>query len=146
MSLESIETRCLNYLRQAANPLVPVRTLLAHCLREEPASGITEQVLLDFLRAHGEVIVLEGPGAEDLPGGAGEDAAAVAGPRALLKARKPDPGTVLLLLREQMSMVCAVLDRMAPEADQETDPVRRAAFEMLKARAEELADKIGLLE
>ncbi|NLV41007.1 MAG: hypothetical protein GXY15_07240 [Candidatus Hydrogenedentes bacterium] len=146
MSLESIETRCLNYLRQAANPLVPVRTLLAHCLREEPASGITEQALLGFLRAHGEVIVLEGPGAEDLPGGAVEGAAAVAGPRALLKARKPDPGAVLLLLREQMDMVRAVLDRMAPEADQETDPVRRAAFDTLKARAEELAEKIGLLE
>lgn len=145
MSLENIETRCLNYLRQAANPLVPVRTLLAHCLREESASGITERVLLDFLRAHGEVIVLEGPGADDLPGGAADDAA-VAGPRALLKARKPDPGAVLALLREQMDMVRAVLDRMAPEAEKETDPARRAAFETLKARAEELAEKIGGLE
>ena len=145
MSLENIETRCLNYLRQAANPLVPVRTLLAHCLREEPASGITERVLLDFLRAHGEVIVLEGPGADDLPGGAADDAA-VAGPRALLKARKPDPGAVLALLREQMDMVRAVLDRMAPEAEKETDPARRASFETLKARAEELAEKIGGLE
>lgn len=146
MSLENIETRCLNYLRQSANPLVPVRTLLAHCLREEPASGITEKVLLDFLRAHGGVIVLEGPGADDLPGGAAENSAAVAGPRALLKARKPDPGTVLALLKEQMDMVRAVLDRMAPEADTETDPARRAAFETLKARAEELAEKIGGLE
>ena len=141
MNLENIETRCLNYLRQAANPFVPVRTLLAHCLREEPESGITEETLVDFLRAHGEVILLEGPPEAELDGAVG-----VSGPRALLKTRRPDPSAVLSLLREQMDMVRGVLERMAPEAEQETDPARRAAFDALRERAKELADKIALLE
>ena len=93
------------------------------------------------MRAHGEVILLEGPPEAELDGAVG-----VSGPLALLKTRRPDPSAVLSLLREQMDMVRGVLERMAPEAEQETYPARRAAFDALRERAKELADKIALLE
>ena len=59
MSLEKIEERCLAYLRQASNPMVPVQTLLEYCQRDPDCGKLDFKELVDFLRPHELVHVVQ---------------------------------------------------------------------------------------
>ncbi len=52
MNLEDIERKCLTYLEQSQNPIVPLDALLRFLRRSEEHSALSEKDLLDFLRPH----------------------------------------------------------------------------------------------
>lgn len=138
MNLERVEERCLKYLGQATDPLVPVGRLLEYCLREDPHSGLTGRVLLDFLRNHELVRVVDGPGMS-APGGLATE------PRAILAARLPDRETILEMLEGQLELLRRHLGEAAAEAGGAGSPEQRRHLEELTARANELAAKIAAL-
>jgi hypothetical protein len=138
---ERIEHRMLNYLRQSANPLVPVEKLYAHMKRDPACHELTEAALLELLRAHGETMLFEG-----LPRDAGigaEDFAAVGilmGPRAILKERMPSKREMEVMLVGQVQEMQRQLQR-ALEKTRDTEKIR--ALRAALARADALQQRIA---
>lgn len=107
MHLERIETLCLDFLRHASNPLTPVETLYEHCIGEGDVNmSLTLDSLLDFLRSHNEIIVVEGD-ANDLPVNAQamETAGINLEPRAILKTRMPSRQELRDMFQQQLEQM-----------------------------------------
>lgn len=138
MNLERVEERCLKYLSQSTDPMVPVGRLLEYCLREDPQSGLTGRVLLDFLRNHELVRVVDGPGMS-APGGLATE------PRAILAARLPDRDALRAMLERQLDLLLGHIRAASAELAGSENPDAGRALGELGARAEELAAKIAAL-
>ncbi len=137
MILERVEERCLEYLAQTTNPLVSVGVLLEVCQRDEGGRDLDLPVLLDFLRAHAEIDVLDGPTEEErVSPGAFSQAGIEMGPRAILKTRIPAPRDMLGMLAAQIQTMKDVLGKALAntegEADARTEKLREA---LLRAEA-----------
>ena len=110
MNLEKIEEKCLNYLRQASNPLVPVETLLDFCQRDPECGTMSRQELLDFLRPHAEIRVMEGPDFADVIDQDTFRAAGInMGQRVILNTRVPAREEMVEMLFEQLKDMTDVL-------------------------------------
>lgn len=112
MNLERVEERCLSFLAQTSSPLTPVRVLLEVCQRDESGRDLTLPMLLDFLRSHAEIQVLEGPTEDERVNA--DDFAEVGldmGPRAILRTRIPDPRDMLAMLGAQIATMKEVLGK-----------------------------------
>ena len=137
--LEAIEEKCLNYLQQSANPLVPVHTLAEYCRRGESGIELGEPELEQFLRAHEQVQVVDGPGdIEPVSRTMFREA------RAILAGRVPDTQELARLMREQLDGMAGVLEKALSKAaetgDDDACEQVRAALERthaLRARMEQ---------
>jgi len=120
MNLENVEQRCFDYLQQAANPLVPLSTLLRHLWQDAEFGELTAPELQDFL-AHNALFRIV---SADLGGETEQELAAAgvpAGPRVILKARIPTAAQMNDMMREQMTTMVAALERAMDDAVQRND-------------------------
>ena len=143
MNLERVEELCLRYLGQAVNPLVPVAKLHAYLVREDAEQAPDMDRLLDFLRHHAEIVVLEGPGQED-PVGADTFSAAgfMMGPRAMVKTRVPSRAQMLAMMFEQLDEMREKLDTALETARQARDGELVGLVERAIRRSDELRAKV----
>ena len=112
MSIERVETICREFLLQSEAPLVPVSLLYQQCIAEEAVREVlTEEALLNFLREHTDVVVVEGVG-EDAPVAANEfnQAGLVMGPRAILKSRMPTRDEMKNMFQMQLEVMHAGIE------------------------------------
>ena len=142
MNLEHIEQRCLGYLKQSKNPLVPFDTLLAHCRQDDDCAGISEKILMDFLRKHDEVRVLDGPG-QDAPIAEDTFAAAglIMGTRIIHRDRVPTTSELATLVKEHIAGMITALDAAIADKSLAKDPKRKADLEDALQRALDLKQK-----
>ena len=137
MNLERVEERCLDYLAQATSPLTPVRVLFEVCQRDESGRDLTLPMLMDFLRMHAGIEVLEGPAEEERVNAESfAEAGLEMGPRAILKTRIPAPRDILAMLGAQIATMKEVLGKAlagleAAGGDARVDELR-AALERAK--------------
>jgi hypothetical protein len=147
MNLEDVEERCINYLRQAANPLVSVHTLLEYCRREPSCAELSEQELIDFLRPHELVRVVDPPPPEDpVQLGVYAESGLDMGPRAILKARMPSPREAATIMDSQLDNMLSALGKALEEADRAQQTEMAARIRETIQRTELLREKArGLL-
>ena len=142
MNLEEVETRCLNYLRQVQKPVVSLRVLLEHCQRTPGCEDLEYKALLQFLRKHGEIHLVEGPGTDEAVGtemlaGAGLDM----GPRVLLAARMPSTSDLSQIMAGQLAVMTESLEVALAEASRQGDAEKEAQLRAALTRAENLRRK-----
>lgn len=146
MNLERIETLCLNFLKQAPNPLVPIGALLEFCSRDDEAGEISRDELLRFLRSHAEVQVMDGPEEGDP---VGTDTFASAGfdmgTRAILNERIPTPAEMHRMLAEQAREMISVLEKSSKAAREAGDTGREAQIAQALERAQSMLKRIDAL-
>jgi hypothetical protein len=146
MNLETIEEKCLNYLRQAPNPLVPVDTLLEFCRREPECGKLSRQELLDFLRPHALVKVMDGPDAgeaidQETFGAAGINM----GPRVILNTRVPTKEQMADMILDQMKNMTEMLVEALALARKAKDDAHIQELEAALAKSEALRQKMNTL-
>jgi hypothetical protein len=139
MNLEAIENRCLTYLRQSKQPLVPLTALVEHCTRAPGMEEVTPGFLRSFLNNHVDVLVFEGPGNEEgvdtgLLAAAGIDL----GTRVILKERMPSVDELSSILAEQVTVMVEQLERALAEATDRADSDRVQQISAALARAQAL--------
>lgn len=146
LNLETIEEKCLSYLRQAPNPLVPVDTLLEFCRRDPECGKLERQELLDFLRPHELIKVVEGPGEgeeidQDTFGGAGINM----GPRAILHSRVPTKEQMADIIAAQMKNMTEMLVEALELARKAKDEAHIQELEAALQKSEDLRQKMNKL-
>ncbi len=120
--LEAVEEKVHQGLRQASSPLVPVRVLAEYCGRGEAGIEIGTAELLQFLRSHDQVQVIEGPAeTEPVPPGMFEEAGIEMGPRAILKERMPNMQELARLMGDQLNAMARTLEKALNEAAEQGD-------------------------
>jgi hypothetical protein len=137
MNLEIVEQRCLSYLQQASNPLVPLGTLLDYCRRDEACKGLDLDALKRFCRDHEQMRLIE-PDAEMLQLEGEADALA---PRVVLNTRVPNQRELSLMMFDQLDTMVSALEA-ALEEGRRVDPERVPQLEEALMRAESLRDKL----
>jgi len=146
MNLEKTEEKCLNYLAQARNPLVPVDTLLDFCQRDPECGKLDRKELLDFLRPHEQIQVLEGP---DLGAAVDPETFGAAGinmgQRAILKTRVPSREEMSEMLFEQLKDMTDILVDSLNQAKKTGDSERIQAIEDALKKCELLRQKMNKL-
>ena len=146
MNLESIEEKCLSYLRQAPNPLVPVDTLLEFCRRDPECGKLERQELLDFLRPHELLNVIDGPDAgeeidQETFGAAGIEM----GPRVILKTRVPTKDQMTDIIAAQMKNMTEMLVEALHLARKAKDEAHIQELEAALLKSEALREKMNKL-
>jgi len=147
VSLELLEQTCLNYLGEAKVPLVPVENLLAFVQRTVGLQGVSKSSLLEFLRNHDEIDVLESadPG-DDVSGDLLHAAGMIMGPRALLKARMPTQRELYAQVAVQLQSMRDTLGQALAHADADAALAgKRPALENALERVDELMQRLSAL-
>ena len=143
MSLEQLEQTCLGYLAEAKNPIVPVETLLEFCRRLPALAQVSHEIVLDFLRNHEDVEVLDAPSPEEIAGAALlAGAGLIAGERAVLKRRIPTQREMHAIMALQLQEMQATLSDAVAEVE---DPARRAEMQRALSRIEQLLQRLGTI-
>ena len=143
MSLEALEQTCLNYLGESESPIVPVEILLAFCQRTPSLAHVSSEILLDFLRQHEEVEVLDAPTPIEALGTKVLGAAGVVlGPRVMLKRRIPTQREMYAIMALQLQDLLATLAKAAESTE---DPAHRNALAQASERGETLLARLGTL-
>lgn len=143
MNLEKLEQVCLAYLSQATNPLTPIRALHAHCKRDEDFAQLTERELIEFLRPHEEVTILEGPApGEAVDSGMFAEAGIEMGPRAILRQRMPAARDLILMMDQQLDVMLKTLEDAQEQAERDGEESRLAQLSIARARAEMLRQRM----
>lgn len=146
MNLEKTEERCLNYLRQASNPLVPVQTLVEFCRRDPECGKLELKELVDFLRPHELVHVVDGPkDDEEVDVEIFEEAGIIMGPRVILKSRIPSRDQMADMLSSQVQNMTSVLVEALELAKKKGDAAHIAELEAALIKSEELRGKMNSL-
>ena len=146
MNLETIEEKCLNYLRQASNPLVPVDSLLEFCRRDPECGKLDRQELLDFLRPHELVKVIEGPDVDDAIDQGTFGAAGInMGPRAILNTRVPTRDQMADMIIDQMKNMTDMLVEALDLARKAKDEAHIRELETALQKSEALREKMNKL-
>jgi len=143
MELEPIEQECLRFLGESQQPLVPLDRLMMELHRTFPGVNIPEELLLQFLRSHQDVVVLEGLG--NLGPVTEEDFAEAGfymGPRVVLRSRVPASRDLSVHLLEQMNALETLLAKMLESARQGRNPVRAEAVEKALIQLSELRARL----
>lgn len=147
MNLEKIEEKCLHYLKQASNPLVPVDTLLDFCQRDPECGKLNRQELLDFLRPHAEIQVIEGPDMGHAIDPETFRAAGInMGQRAILNTRVPAREEMFEMLAEQLKDMTDVLVEALNTAKKNKDAARVGELELALQKSEALRQKMNKLQ
>ncbi len=146
MNLEKIEEKCLHYLRESSNPLVPVDTLLEFCRRDPECGKLERKELLDFLRPHAQIEVMEGPSMDEaIDRKTFESAGINMGQRAIIKTRFPSKEEMTEMLFEQLKDMTDVLIEALDAAKKEKDDARIKQLETALAKSETLRQKMNKL-
>jgi len=146
MNLEKIEERCLSYLRQASNPLVPARTLLEFCQRDPECGKLEFKGLVDFLRPHELIQVVDGPNDdESVDVETFEAAGIIMGPRVILKSRIPTRDQMTDMLSSQVQNMTSVLVEALELAKQKGDAAHIAELEAALEKSEVIRQKMNSL-
>lgn len=146
MNLEKVEEKCLHYLQQASNPLVPVDTLLEYCRRDPECAKLERQELLDFLRPHAQVEVMEGPDMDEAIDPETFQAAGLQmGQRAIIKTRVPSREEMAEMLHEQVKDMTDVLVEALNQARNSKNRERVAQLEAALQKSEALRAKMNKL-
>ena len=117
-NLEPIEQRCLNYLKQASNPLVPLSTLVNHLKQHEDTALVDKAELLAFLRKH-ELFKFYDPILPEQPPEVAHELAATGiptEPRVILDTRVPTHAQILSMMYDQVESLYNALSRALEEA------------------------------
>ncbi|HIJ74405.1 MAG TPA: hypothetical protein HPP83_09920 [Candidatus Hydrogenedentes bacterium] len=138
MNLEAVEQETLAYLKQAANPLVPIRNLMHHLRGKAGLSGSDKGKVLEFLRRHELFRVIE-PLA--IPDGVVPDADSgqpVLGiePSVILATRVPTREQLRAKMREELERMRDALAKALEMAQENTE----------LNRADELLELLGRIE
>lgn len=146
MNLEKIEEKCLHYLGQASNPLVPVDALLEFCQRDPECGKLDRKELLDFLRPHEHVQIMDGPELGDVIDQKDFAKAGInMGERAILKSRFPAKEEMAEMLFEQLKDMTDVLVEALDHAKKTEDRGRIAQLEEALQKGEALRAKMNKL-
>ena len=101
---------------------MPVHALVEHCRRGETGLEIAAPELLDFLKRHEDVQVVDGPAeVEPVSGDMFRAAGIEMGPRAILKTRVPDAQELARMMREQLDGMAQVLEKALSQAAEKGD-------------------------
>jgi hypothetical protein len=144
MNLERVEEMCLRHLEQSKNPLVLVDKLLEVCQRDDNLKGLNKRTLLEFLRAHGDIDVVDGmerteTGMPDLLAAAGIQMTE----RAILKRRMPTPDQLKELLLMQIGAMTDALTAARELAEEEKDVERMNQIDEALERARTLGIRVN---
>lgn len=143
MSLEKIEEKCLHYLGEASNPLVPIETLRQFCQRDPECGKISRQELLDFLRPHALVTIMDGPSMDAVVTPADFQSAGInMGQRAILNSRAPSNEEMTEMLFEQLKDLTDVLVESLDKAKKAKQSTRAEQLEAALHKAEGLRQKM----
>jgi len=142
MNLEHVEELCLNYLGQAANPLVPLNVLLEHCKRDAQCADLTMTDLKDFLEHHDAVHVLDeavakAPDDLDALRSLGVDT----GPRAILMTRMPSQAEIIRNIGENLANMMQALNAAFADAGKVKDVNNLEQIREALKRAQDLEAK-----
>ncbi|MCK5863147.1 MAG: hypothetical protein KAH38_11720 [Candidatus Hydrogenedentes bacterium] len=145
MSIERVEEVCLKALRQAVNPLMPVSMLFQKCEEEKVSGVLTEDLLLEFLREHADIVVVDGINDTDpVDCGKFDPAGVMMGFRAILKKRMPTHDEMKDMFQMQLEQMRSNL-LQAMETAKENKDTRaikeiEAAIENTSSLGERLSD------
>ncbi len=148
MNLEDLEQKVLSYLKQVANPLVRIETLLARLQRDEGFAGTSEAELLDFLKHH-ELFKVIDQSALVPPGEMAqgfEGAGLVSGPCVILDTRVPTPSQVAELMEDQLAKMKEALTVALTQAREKGDTATTDKLLEVLARADKIHKGLGALE
>lgn len=146
MNLEKIEEKCIHYLGQASNPLVPLDTLLDFCQRDPECGKLDRKELLDFLRPHAQVQIMEGPAVGEVIDQSDFEAAGIhMGQRVILKTRFPAKEEMTEMLFEQVKDMTDVLVAALEQAKKNEDTARVAQLKASLEKSEALRQKMNKL-
>jgi hypothetical protein len=144
MNLERMEEKCIEYLEQTSNPIVPLDNLLRFLWRDDEFTEVTRAELLSFLRKHELVDVVDADADEDTERAAEyADAGIAPGPRVILKSRMPSKAEMSELINAQLGTMTDALRKAFQEAarqgDNEACTKIRDVLERTEALREQLA-------
>jgi hypothetical protein len=145
MSIERVETICREFLLQSETPLVSVSQLYQHCIAEEAVRDVlTEEALLNFLRGHADVVVVEGV-EEDAPVARNEfdRVGLVMGPRAILKSRMPTRDEMKNMFQMQLEVMRDALMQVLKHAKESQDASRIAEIEQALENTDSIGERLG---
>jgi hypothetical protein len=144
MNLEAIEQKCLSYLKQVKNPLVPISTLLRRLDQDEACRGVREQELIDFLRKHELFRVIDAPEAHKEPGTIAELASEGidSGPRVILVTRIPTQSEMKATISRQLETMTGALARAQAMAAESGDAAAYQKITEILERADTLEKRI----
>ena len=140
MNLEAIEQKCLSFLKQTTNPLVPLKTLWTHLDQDPETSGISEKELTAFLRWHELFRVIE-PGQVPAP----EELTHLLlgeGPFVILDTRMPTQDQVLHEMAKQLDVMIESLIKALDQARVGGDQDQGRHVLKLLSRAQKLRQKL----
>lgn len=144
MNLEAIEQRCLAYLKQVSNPLVPLDTLMRYLERDAQCGVSSRQELLGFLREHELFRVIE-PGLDPGTAVGADDASALGlpgGPYVILSTRVPTRHQMAEMVFAQFETMVQALDAARSEAQRLGDAARVTKVNALLKRAEGIREHL----
>jgi hypothetical protein len=141
MNLEAIEQKCLSYLKQVKNPIVPISTLLRHLNEDEACRGVREQEVIDFLRKHELFRVIDLPESRKEPDTITELASEGidSGPRVILVTRIPTQSEMKATISQQLETMTGALARAQAMAAESGDA---AAYQKIT----EILNRVDALE
>lgn len=135
MQLEMVEQRCLTYLQQVSNPIVPLSRLLAY-LRQFPDCGdVEEGELAGFLAGH-ELFRVFNPLPVD-PHQA-HTLGLSTDRRVILTSRVPTRAETRASMNEMLDSLCQALGTAIREANERDDAELRHKAELLMRRIEKI--------
>ena len=147
VNLELVEERCLVYLAEASNPLVPCNTLFDYCRRHEALRELAKEEFLHFLRHHHMIRVIE---AVPLPvegvSLSEQEREAATEPRVILKSRVPSPAEMNQLMTEQINRMTASLNQAIQHARTQGDTHALDQLNLALERVRLLGERIKQLE
>ena len=126
MQLEDIEEQTLIYLEQTSNPLVSFEQLHAHLASDAPADALSPSRLMDFLRGHDRVKVMESPFPD--PSGALAAEGLLGGVHLILAERVPTADQLTALFVTQLDQMGEALTFALTEAREANDEEREKSI------------------
>ncbi len=147
MRLERVEELCLEFLRHTLNPLAPVALLYEKCVADpQVGDTLTQEALLQFLRDHADVMVVDGLKEDDpMLCLAVASQAIETGPRAILKTRIPTRTEMADIMRQQIDDMRQQLRAALEKATRHNDLQTIAEIKELLARTDMLEEYVEKL-
>lgn len=145
MNLETVEQRCLGYLKQVSAVAVPVERLLRHVRHDEACRDIEQRELVSFLSRH-ELFRVVNPLADTLGAEAAAQLNAMGiptGARVMLSTRTPTTADLAGMMREQIVVLKESLNAAIVEAREEEDPERARELIAVASRADDIDRKLA---
>jgi hypothetical protein len=145
MDLEAVEQRALAYLKQTANPIVPVDRLLRHLAEDDQCADVREDQLLEFLRRHELFVVMDGPSLplDDADATELAEAGIVPGARVMLATRVPSPAQLAALIEAELTTLTEALSNALAEAKRKGRPERARELIRILSKADKIRDKLA---